>query len=80
MLRAPVGHDLPVWESRDQAIEFCKASEFDDFKPVYIPLATFVEVWLESEKMNIEEVLASPKYNFDALSYSKDELIAKFKT
>lgn len=80
MLKASTGFALPTWTSKDEAAGFCNSAKIDNFKPAFIPLPTFVEAWLESNQLDVVEVLASPKYNFDALSYNKDELVAKFKT
>jgi len=80
MLKASTGFALPTWISKDEAAVFCNSAKIDNFKPAFIPLPTFVEAWLESNQLDVEDVLASPKYNVDALSYNKDELIAKFKT
>jgi len=75
------GIALPIWTSLQNAKSFSDNLGSSGFSPVFVPLDYLLgEGWLGSSKLNIIEVLASPKYGQQALTYTVGELCAKFKT
>jgi len=80
MLKAESGNALPTWMSKEEADEFKVKARLTDVSPIFAPLSTFIGVWLKSNQLQISEIVASPNYGADALSYTKEELVEKFTT
>jgi hypothetical protein len=80
-LPAECGKALPVWASSDEAEGFArKLNHQNNWSPVFVPLSNFLgTAWLASPAFQITDVLASPKYGHEALTYSAAELYAKLK-
>jgi hypothetical protein len=75
------GKALPVWLSAADAESFARNLSSDGLSPVFVPMKAFLgAAWLESASQQIIDVLASPRYGHDALTYTADELRAKLKT
>ena len=75
------GRALPVWHSAAEAEIFAQNLNGNVFSPVFVPVHTFLgAAWLGSSSLQIIDVLASPRYGHDALTYTADELRAKLKT
>lgn len=81
MLEVEDGIALPLWTSLQNAKRFSDNLEQNGLSPVFVPLNYLLgEEWLGSNKLKIVEVLASPKYGQQTLTYMVGELSAKFKT
>ena len=81
MLEVEGGRGLPVWSFASDAEIFASKHERSGLTPVFVPLDYLLGAsWLGSQKLNIVEVLASPKYGHQALVYTTGELSEKLKT
>ena len=75
------GLALPVWCSAETAEQFSKSLGQLELLPVFVPLSTFLgAAWLGSLSMKITDVLASPRYGQESLTYTVDEIRGKFRT
>lgn len=75
------GRALPIWLSATEAESFAQNLSGDGFSPIFVPMNVFLgAAWLGSASLQIIDVLASPKYGHEALTYTADELRAKLKT
>jgi len=80
-LPAEGGRDLPVWSSAEKAEVFAENLNQNGLSPVFIPMNSFLgAVWLDSSDLKIVDVLASPRYGQESLTYTVEELRAKLKT
>ncbi len=80
MLELEAGRALPVWVSAKSAEIFSTTLKQNNLSPVFVPLDNLLgQGWLKSSKLKIIEVLASPKYGQQALTYTVGELSAKLK-
>jgi len=80
-LPAEGGRDLPVWSSAEKAEVFAENLNQSGLSPVFIPMDSFLgAVWLDSSDLKIVDVLASPRYGQESLTYTVEELRAKLKT
>ena len=71
---------LPVWVSATEAESFAQNLSGNVFSPVFVPVDAFLgAAWLGSSSLQIIDVLASPRYGHEALTYTADELCAKLK-
>ncbi len=81
MLESEGGRALPVWVSAKSAETFSAALKQLNVSPVFVPLNNLLgKGWLKSSELKIIEVLASPKYGQQALTYTVGELSEKLKT
>lgn len=75
------GRALPVWLSAAEAESFAQNLSGNGLSPVFVPMSAFLgDAWLGSSSLQIIDVLASPRYGHEALTYTADELCAKLKT
>jgi hypothetical protein len=75
------GRALPVWSSAEKAELFAQSLGQLMLSPVFVPLGIFLgTAWLGSSSMKITDVLASPKYGQESLTYTADEIRARFRT
>lgn len=75
------GKALPVWSSAEKAEGFAQNLGQSELSSAFVPLSHFLgAAWLGSPSLQIIDVLASPKYGQDSLTYTVDELCAKLKT
>jgi len=75
------GRALPVWPSAEKAESFAQNLSRGGLSPVFVPMNNFLgAAWLGSPSLQIVDVLASPQYGHEALTYTADELRAKLKT
>jgi len=80
-LPAEPGKALPVWSSAEKAENFAQNLGQSGLSSVFVPLSNFLgSAWLGSPSLQIIDVLASPKYGQESLTYTVDELCAKLKT
>ncbi|PHQ15136.1 DUF2750 domain-containing protein [Marinobacter profundi] len=80
-LQAEGGRDLPVWSSAEKAEVFAENLDQSGLSPVFVPMSNFVgAAWLASSSLQIVEVLASPRYGHESLTYIAEELRARLKT
>ena len=80
-LQAEGGRDLPVWSSAEKAVVFAENLDQSGLSPVFVPMRNFVgAAWLGSSSPQFVEVLASPRYGHESLTYTADELRARLKT
>jgi hypothetical protein len=75
------GRGLPVWSSAEKAESFAKNLNKSELSPVFVPMNNFLgAAWLGSLSLQIVDVLASPRYGQEFLTYTVDELRARLKT
>lgn len=75
------GKALPVWSSAEKAEVFAQNLNRSALLPVFVPLNNFLGVaWLGSSRLQIVDVLASPRYGQESLTYPAAELSARLKT
>lgn len=80
-LSAEGGRALPVWSSAEKAKVFAGQLKKSGLSPVFVPMSNFVgAAWLGSSSMQIVDVLASPRYGQESLTYTAEELRARLKT
>jgi len=80
-LSAEGGSALPVWSSAEKAKVFAEQLKKSGLSPVFVPMSNFVgAAWLGSSSMQIVDVLASPLYGQESLTYTAEELRARLKT
>ncbi|NYS61047.1 DUF2750 domain-containing protein [Vreelandella salicampi] len=80
-LPAEGGRALPVWSSAEKAEVFAENLNQRGLSPVFVPMSNFLGAdWLGSSSLQIVDVLASPRYGQESLTYTADELRAKLKT
>jgi len=80
-LPAEGGNALPVWSSAEKAEVFAEKLRKSGFSPVFVPMSNFLgAAWLCSSSMQIVDVLASPRYGQESLTYTAEELRARLKT
>jgi hypothetical protein len=81
VLSPETGRVLPVWPSQESAALFASSLGRIDLSPVFIPLDKFLGfAWLGSPSMGISDVVASPRFGYEALTYTAEEIRAKFRT
>jgi hypothetical protein len=81
VLSPDTGRALPVWSSQESAALFASSLGRIDLSPVFIPLDLFLDLaWLGSPCMGISDVVASPRFGHEALTYTTEEIRAKFRT
>ena len=74
------GRALPVWSSHEKAEFFAQNLYGLNLAPVFVPLSIFLgAAWLGSSSLNISDVLASPKYGQESLTFTSDEIRNKFR-
>lgn len=75
------GKALPVWSSAEKAEVFAERSGLKELSPVFVPIGSFLgTAWLSSSSLQIVDVLASPRYGQESLTYTVEELRARLKT
>lgn len=74
------GFHLPVWLDIEAATLFAEAENLVGMKPIFVPLSNFCSNWLVPGDLKIVEVGASPKQGSPTLTFSTDELNARFRT
>jgi hypothetical protein len=74
------GNCIRTWISKDDAVKFSTKLDEVDLSGIFVPLDVFLSGWLTSKDMNITEIMASPRYGFPALTYSREEFVNAFKT
>lgn len=80
-LPAEGGRALAVWSSAEKAEVFADKLKKSGFSPMFVPMSNFLgAAWLGSLRLQIVEVLASPRYGQESLTYTVDELRARLKT
>lgn len=80
-LPAEGGKALPVWLSSGRAEVFAENLNQRGLSSVFVPVSNFLgAAWLGSSSLQIVDVLASPRYGQDSLTYTADELRARLKT
>lgn len=80
-LQAEGGRGLPVWLSAEKAEVFAENLSQKGLSPVFVPMSNFLgAAWLGSSSLQIVEVLASPRFGHESLTYTADELRARLKT
>ncbi|WP_309044215.1 DUF2750 domain-containing protein [Marinobacter sediminicola] len=80
-LLAEGGKALPVWSSAEKAEVFAQNLNRGGLSPVFVPLNIFLGgAWLGSSRLQIVDVLASPRYGQESLTYAAEELGARLKT
>jgi hypothetical protein len=80
-LPAEGGRALPVWSSAEKAKVFAEQLKKSGFSPMFVPMNNFLGVaWLGSTRLQIVDVLASPRYGQESLTYTAEELRARLKT
>lgn len=78
-ITAEEGNAVATWDSESKAIDFSNKLN-EKMKSMFVPLDLFLNKWLSSTEMNITEILASPKHNIAALTYTTSEFINAAKT
>lgn len=80
-LPAEGGRALPVWSSAEKAEVFAQNLKQRGLSPVFVPMSNFLgAAWLGSSSLQIVDVLASPRYGQESLTYTVEELRARLKT
>ncbi|WP_303288852.1 DUF2750 domain-containing protein [Marinobacter sp. SS8-8] len=80
-LPAEGGRALPVWSSSEKAEVFAENLNQRGLSPVFVPMSNFLgAAWLGSSSLQIVDVLASPRYGQESLTYTAEELRARLKT
>ena len=80
-LQADGGRALPVWSSAEKAEAFAEKLSQEGLSPVFVPMSNFLgAAWLGSSSLQIVDVLASPRYGQESLTYTAEELRARLKT
>jgi hypothetical protein len=75
------GNALAVWSSAEKAEVFAGQLKKRGFSPVFVPMSNFLgAAWLGSSSLQIVDVLASPRYGQESLTYTAEELRARLKT
>jgi uncharacterized protein DUF2750 len=80
-LPAEGGRALPVWSSAKSAEVFAENLNQRGLSPVFLPMSNFLgAAFLGSSSLQIVDVLASPRYGQESLTYTAEELRARLKT
>jgi len=80
-LQAEGGRGLPVWSSAEKAEVFAENLSQKGLSPVFVPMSNFLgTAWLGSSSLQIVDVLASPRYGQESLTYTAEDLRARLKT
>ncbi|PAV25289.1 hypothetical protein CF392_11845, partial [Tamilnaduibacter salinus] len=80
-LQAEGGRGLPVWSSAEKAEVFAENLDQNGLSPVFVPMSNFLSAaWLGSSGPQVVDVLASPSYGQESLTYTVEELRARLKT
>ncbi|MEQ5836002.1 DUF2750 domain-containing protein [Marinobacter sp. NFXS9] len=75
------GRALPVWSSAEKAEVFSEKLGQKGLSSMFVPMSNFLgTAWLGSPSLQIVDVLASPRYGQESLTYTADELSARLKT
>jgi hypothetical protein len=78
--RVEAGHHLPVWLDAGEATLFAEAEGLTDLAPIFLPLSVFCTRWLAPSDLDIVEIGVSPKQGSPTLTFSIEELYARFRT
>lgn len=74
LVKSETGNAIATWHRKENAEEFNEQANLE-MLAVSIPIHLFKGTWLKSPQYGITEIIASPRYGFPGLTFTKTELL-----